>query len=67
LILLTCFRVEYGIPSRPGAEFREYFERAAAISCVVRGGAYLFGLSLGCGEKGSLEGKMWSRRTLFIC
>ena len=42
-------------------------ERAAAISSVFRGGADLCGLSLGGGEKGSLGGKKWFRRTLFIC
>ena len=67
LILLTCFQVEYGIQSGPGAEVGEQLERAAAISSVVRGGVDLNGLSLGGGENGSLEGKKWSRRTLFIC
>jgi len=38
-ILLTCFQVAYGIPSGPGAAVGAHWERAAAISCVVRGGA----------------------------
>ena len=67
LILLTCFQVEYGIPSGPGAEVGEHVERANAISSIVKGGAVLCGLSLGGGEKGSLVGKKWSNRTLFIC
>ena len=67
LILLTCFQVEWGIPSGPGADVGEHFESAVAISSVVRGGADLFGLSLGGGEKGSLGGKKCSRSTLFIC
>ena len=67
MILLTCYQVELGIPSGPGAEVGEHLERAAAISSVVRGGTNWCGLSLGGGEKGSLGGKKWSRRTSFIC
>jgi len=63
LILLTCFQVEYGIPSGPGAEVGEHLESAAAISSVVKGGAVLWGLSLSGGVKGSLGEKKWSSRT----
>jgi len=56
-ILLTCFQVEYGILSASGAEVGEHLERADTMSAVVRGGAVLCGLSLGCGENCSFGGK----------
>jgi len=67
LILLTCFAVEYGIPSGPRAEVGEHLERAVAISSFVSGGAFLSGLSLGGGENGSFAGKRLAKRMSFIC
>ena len=55
------------MPSSPGAEEGEHFDKAVDISSPASGGAFLFGLSLGGGEKASLGWKKWSRRTLFIC
>ena len=66
-ILLTSFKVEYGILSGSGAEVGEHLERADAMSSVVRGGAVRCGLRLDGGENCSLGGKKWSSRTLFIC
>ena len=59
-ILLTSFRVEYGLLSGPGAEVGEHLERANATSSVIRGGGGICGLSLGGGANGCLRGKKWS-------
>jgi len=64
--LLTCFQVEYGIPSGPGADGGDHIERAVAISSLVSGGAFLSGRSLGGGKNGSCGGKKWSNRLTFI-
>jgi len=54
LVLLTCFQVEEGIPSGPGADVGEHLERAMVISSLVSGGAFLWGLNLGGGKRVSL-------------
>jgi len=54
--LLTCFQVEYGIPSGPGAVVGEHLERAVAISSFVSGGAFLSGRNLGGGREWILRG-----------
>jgi len=65
--MFTCFQVEYGMPSSPGAEEGEHFDKAVDISSPASRGAFLFRLSLRGGENASLGLKKWSRSTLFLC
>jgi len=54
------------MPSGPGAEEGEDFERASLISFLVRGVAEGFFLRQPLLGRGSLGGKKWSRSALLI-
>ena len=66
LMRFTFFHTEYGIPSGPGAEEGELFERASLISSFVRGRAEGFLVRHPLLGRGAFGGKKWFRSALLI-